>query len=105
MFIRANMLVFLLTGRRPQGVDAMADNEKWDAQALVQQIAAVFPAGGSGEASEVLDGVLRFAIGRTDPASRDVLEQFLASRGNTLNATNLTELMLLITAMPEYQLC
>ncbi len=105
MFIRANMLVFLLTGRRPQGIDAMASTEVWDAQALVQQISAVFPAQGSGEASEVLDSVLRFAIGRTDPASREVLEQFLAARGNTLNATNLTELMLLITAMPEYQLC
>ncbi len=104
MFIRQNMLVFMLTGRRPQGSDALADSEKWDAQALVQQIKAAFPTLTGDTPAEVLNGVLRFALGRTDPHARDVLEKYLADQNNQLTPETLTELMLLITATPEYQL-
>lgn len=105
MFIRQNILVFLLTGRRPQGADAMADSERWDAQALVEQIRSAFPALSGDTPGAVLDGVLRFALGRTNPVSRPILEAYMTEKNNVLNAQTLTEMMLLITAMPEYQLC
>lgn len=112
LFIRQNMLVFLITGRRPQGVDALASEERWDAAAIVSQIRAALGVGGGGgggsagvDTSGTLDAVLRFALGRTDPAGREVLEAYLKKHNDELTPGTLTDLMLLITAMPEYQLC
>jgi uncharacterized protein (DUF1800 family) len=100
MFVRQNLLVFLLTGRRPQGRDGLADQERWDPTPLLAQLADL-------SRGDTLDGLLWFTLGRTNPAGRPQLEAFLASRGGdkALDRETLTQLMLLITAMPEYQLC
>ncbi len=104
MFIRQNTLVFLLTGKRPQGRDALADKERLDAQKLLVQLSDAFPGTSSTNSASVLDALLRFTIGRTDPGGRDVLERFMAAHNGQLDQNTMTELLMLITAMPEYQL-
>jgi uncharacterized protein (DUF1800 family) len=104
MFIRQNTLVFLLTGKRPQGRDALADKERLDAQKLLVQLSDAFPGTSSTNSASVLDALLRFTIGRTDPGGRDVLERFMAAHSGQLDQNTMTELLMLITAMPEYQL-
>jgi uncharacterized protein (DUF1800 family) len=104
MFIRQNTLVFLLTGKRPQGRDALADKERLDAQKLLVQLSDAFPGTSSTNSASVLDALLRFTVGRTDPGGRDVLERFMAAHNGQLDQNTMTELLMLITAMPEYQL-
>lgn len=106
MFIRQNALVFLLTGRHPRGRDALADKEKFDPAKLLGQLADAYPGAATtgGTSQRTLEAILAFAIGRSDPAGRDVLERFVESRGK-LDDAAMTELMLLVTSMPEYQLC
>lgn len=105
MFIRQNTMVFLLTGKRPQGKDALADKEKLPAAQLITQLTDSFPGSSASNAASLLDGILRFTIGKTDPVGRDVLERFVADRkGDLKNEANMIELLMLITAMPEYQL-
>ncbi len=105
MFVRQNILVFLLTGKRPQGRDGLADKEKFDPSRLLSELADAYPGATGGDAEKLVDGVLAFTIGRTQPASRDTLVEFVKSRGSKLDQPTLTDLMLLITALPEYQLC
>jgi len=104
MFIRQNTLVFLLTGKRPLGRDALADKERVDSAKLLTQISDAFPGTSRTNSQAVLDAILRFTIGKTDPGGRDVLERFMADRKGDLTTDTLTELLMLITAMPEYQL-
>ena len=104
MFIRQNTLVFLLTGKRPQGRDALAEKERLDGGKLLTQISDAFPGTSLTNPQAVLDAILRFTIGKTDPGGRDVLETFMADHKGELNSDTLTELLMLITAMPEYQL-
>ena len=105
MFIRQNVLVYLISGRRPGGKDALADQEKFDPQALITQLADAYPEVTSGSPDAVVDAFLRYALGRTTPNGRQTLVDYIQANGGRLNAKTMTDLMLLITAMPEYQLC
>jgi hypothetical protein len=103
MFVRQNIAVFLLTGQRIFGRDGLSQSESFDVAALLDQIRGTYTdAVGS---KESIDALLRFTLGRTDPAGRKVLDDYIASRGGTLTSELLSELLLLITATPEYQLC
>ena len=105
MFVRQNIMVFLLTGKRPEGKDPLANDDRFNAQAMLAQLRDAYPEMSENNPGATLDAVLRFTIGRTQPAGRAELDRFMASqRGKDLN-TSITELLLLITAMPEYQLC
>jgi hypothetical protein len=105
MFLRQNILVFLLTGRRPRGQDGLADAEKFDPTKLLAQLADAYPGAGGEDYEKTVDAILAFTLGRTRPASRDLLVDFVKSRGGKLDRDSMTQLMLLITALPEYQLC
>ena len=48
---------------------------------------------------------MRFALGRTPPRARKSLLAFMAEHDNRVTPEIATGLLLLITAMPEYQLC
>jgi hypothetical protein len=111
MFVRQNLMVFLLTGRRPQGRDGLADREKFDASKLLAELRDALPtsaAPGSAAASDrdpQLSGLCRFVLGTPEPRAIEVLQRFLATRGGGVSEQNLPDLLLLMTAMPEYQLC
>jgi uncharacterized protein (DUF1800 family) len=97
VFVRQNIMTFLITGRKPQGYDGSAQTDKFDAM-------AVLPAGARGPA-EVVDGVLDVTLGQRPSAARAALTEFLEGKGNEVNNATVTGLVLLATAMPEYQLC
>jgi uncharacterized protein (DUF1800 family) len=101
MFIRQNILCFLLTGRTPSGFDPLAKQEPFDASPLLAQMGL----GRDSPADELADGLLRFALGRSETHNREVLTGLIASRGTPVTDETITRLFLLITAMPEYQLC
>ncbi len=105
MFVRQNTLVYLITGKRPQGKDGLAEDERFSGAELVEQLAGAYAEARSENPEDRLDAVLRFAVGRTDVGARDALMSFFASRGHKLDGEAMTQLMLLITALPEHQLC
>jgi len=104
MFIRQNTLVFLLTGKRPQGTDALAGKEQLDTAKLITNLTDAFPGTSATSTSAMLDALLRFTLGRTNPGGRGELERLVAARGDKFDHDTMIDLLMLITAMPEYQL-
>ncbi len=113
LFIRQNILCFLLTGKTPQGYDALAKSERYDARAFLSSLdpsgdGTTGPFAGKpseGELSQVVDEILRFTLGTVDPINKENLISYFSTRANKLNDETLTGALLLITSMPEYQLC
>jgi uncharacterized protein (DUF1800 family) len=105
LYVRQNVLAFLLTGKKPQGYDSSADTSPYDASTLF--------AGGEkgsaldrGEPEAVVRAVLMLTLGHAPQSALEPLVTFARSRGaNAMEPQTLTGLMLLATAMPEYQLC
>lgn len=102
LFTRQNIMCFLLTGKRPVGYDPMKDVEKYDPSEL---LADLRDSGGGTDPDSVADYLLRFALGNNTPRNRATLTEFLAQHGNRITPETVTGLLLLVTAMPEYQLC
>jgi uncharacterized protein (DUF1800 family) len=94
LFVRQNVLAFLLTGRRGSGGQAVGD--RFDAVSLL-------PEGVRGPA-EVIDAVLKLTLGQAPAHGRETLASFLGSKENAVNNQTVTGMLLLATAMPEYQL-
>lgn len=108
MFVRQNLTVFLLTGRRADGRDGMADKEKFSGAALLSALADAYPADfKEGTAKGKLDAILKFTVGTATPVARPVLDQFVAERAPTgsFDDAVMVDLMLLVTSLAEYQLC
>ncbi|MDP1660953.1 MAG: DUF1800 family protein, partial [Phycisphaerales bacterium] len=108
MFVRQNLMVFLLTGRRMQGRDGLADKEKFSGAALLAQLADAYPEDfKDGTAKGKLDAILKFAVGTATPVARPAIEQFVVDRAptGTFDDAFMVDLMLLVTSLPEYQLC
>lgn len=97
VFVRQNILTFLLTGKKPQGYDATAKTEPFDAMAIL-------PPDTHGP-SEAVEAVLRVTLGQQPSAAREALLSYLAENDNKISSKTVTGLCLLATAMPEYQLC
>jgi hypothetical protein len=105
MFARQNLMVFLLTGRRAQGRDGLADQEKFQAETFLSQALDLLPADARSKPAAQLDALCAFTLGTPAPRARNVLESYVADNGASITPKNLPGLMLLITALPEYQLC
>lgn len=101
LFVRQNILAFLLTGRKPQGYDAMAAQERFDTSAL----ASLWPASEASDTDAVIRRLLWFCLGHVPEHALEPLRAAAAPHGADLGADALVEMLLLITAMPEYQLC
>ncbi|MBX3357960.1 MAG: DUF1800 domain-containing protein [Phycisphaeraceae bacterium] len=104
MFVRQNILCFLLTGKKPQGYDALANAEKYDPSVLLADLASA-DAGAAADPARVVDYLLRFTLGSPTARSREVLGEFVRANGGRATPEVITGLLLLVTAMPEYQLC
>lgn len=108
MFVRQNLAVFLLTGRRADGRDGLADKERFSGAALLGQLADAYPGDfKKGTPEGKLDAILKFTVGTPTPAGRPVLDRFVAERAPTgsFDDATMVDLMLLVTSLPEYQLC
>ncbi len=103
MFVRQNILAYLLTGRTPRGYHALADEQRYDPAPVVGRLAAA-DAGAARDPARVIDYLLRFTLGQVPPHARDTLHEFVAANGGAISDDMITGLLLLVTAMPEYQL-
>lgn len=104
LFVRQNILCFLLTGRMPRGYEPMAQTNRYDPTPLLASLGAADP-GAERQPTRAVEYLLRFALGSSSPHTRAPLIQFVEQHGGRITPEVLTGLLLLITAMPEYQLC
>lgn len=104
LFIRQNSTAFLLTGRKPSEFDVTSRTDVYDPMPLLQEIL-----GDDRDAvrdpERVTDALLRLTLSRPPEDARDALLTFLGRHGGKINRETVTGCLLLITAMPEYQLC
>lgn len=103
MFVRQNILAYLLTGRTPRGYDALADEQRFDPAGIMASLRAADPAAAS-EPARVIDYLLRFTLGAVPEHARATLAAFLGENGAAITDDTITALLLLVAAMPEYQL-
>jgi uncharacterized protein (DUF1800 family) len=104
LYVRQNIMAFLLSGKRPNGYDPSAETETFDATALLSELEKADKAA-TRDPERVVDYLLKLTLGRTPAHTREPLLSFLKEHGNQLGADHLRGVLLLITAMPEYQLC
>jgi uncharacterized protein (DUF1800 family) len=104
LFVRQNILAYLLTGKRPKGKDPLADSQKFDGTALLADLAKAEP-GAEKDPRKVAGYLLPFAIGSAPTDAAESLVGLANKAGGTVTPDVVTAMLLLITAMPEYQLC
>ncbi|MEL6741288.1 MAG: DUF1800 domain-containing protein [Planctomycetota bacterium] len=103
LFVRQNTLAFLLTGRLPAGVSGGGERLAYDPLPLLEPLRES-DRGGPRSADVVSDYLLRLTLGESTPRARAVLTGFAS--GLDLNHPDvITGMLMLATAMPEYQLC
>ena len=104
MFVRQNIMNFLLTGKLPSGYDGSADTEPYDPEPLLSPLSEADPASAR-DAETVIEYLLRFTLGTAPADTRYAIEEFCAGHGNAVDRDLITGVLLLISAAPEYQLC
>lgn len=104
LFVRQNIMCFLLTGRMPRGYEAMAQENRYDPSPLLAAMAKADP-GAERNATRVVEYLLRFTLGSSSPHTRGPLLAFVEQNGGRITPEVVTGLLLLASAMPEYQLC
>ena len=103
LFVRQNVLAYLLTGKKPQGYDAMADSVRYDPAPLLAQLQEVNPRFAE-DPQACVSYLLRICLGSEPSMAKDTLSTFIREQGGAITPPVLTSLVLLIGAMPEYQL-
>ena len=102
IFVRQNALNFLLTGRLPIGYDGNARDERYDPVPLLTDAERRSPRAAA-------DALLRLTLGAAEGPAHDeateVLLGFAREHDNKTDRNVLVGMLLLIAAMPEYQLC
>jgi len=103
-YVRQNIMAYVIAGKQPTGYDRSAQTDRYDAMSLLE------PYGndsrvGRGEPDAVADAVLRLCLGWSPTAAKGALLGLLAANENRVNNDTVGQMLLLVTAMPEYQLC
>ena len=102
LYVRQNILVYLLTGKRPNTFEWEVNGDAFDAAHLVADLRQ---ADGNIRPEDAVPYLLRFAFGTEPEAERvTTLLEFVNGHGGKLDNDMLIALLSLITAMPEYQL-
>lgn len=105
LYVRQNIMAFLLTGKRAQGYDPLAQSEeKYNPMPLLDELAKASP-GAEKDAAKVAEYLLKLTLGAAPDSARVILADFAQSLNTGVSADLVTGMLLLITAMPEYQLC
>ncbi|MEY3143519.1 MAG: hypothetical protein RLY21_2012 [Planctomycetota bacterium] len=103
LFVRQNIVVYLVTGRRPAAFDWDPSELAYDVSPL---IAHLRDSGGGVDPHEAVRALATFALGGEPAPERiEELDQFLGSLGGTVTEDRVKAMLCLIGAMPEYQLC
>jgi len=103
LFVRQNILAYLLTGKMPQGYDALADSEQFDPMPLLSHLTTLMP-GSNADTAAVTRYLLRLTLGTTTGYPEQTIRGFLDQHQGQINRETITGVLLLISAMPEYQL-
>lgn len=99
LFIRQNAATYLITGKDPRRNDWRHGRMNYDATALLEGLPQRTP-------EAVVDRCVDLLLGPHVPAARrEPLVRFLREREKGVTNDSVIALLLLITAMPEYQLC
>jgi hypothetical protein len=103
LFVRQNVVVYLVTGRRPSAFDWDPSELAYDVSPLLEHLR---DAGGGVDPNEAVRALATFALGG-EPAPERLaeLDAFLGSLGGTVTDDRVKAMLCLIGAMPEYQLC
>ena len=103
LFIRQNLLVYLLTGRKPDMYEWQASDIPFDATHLVDHLRQP---DGSVDMASGIEYLLRFNLAQSpSPLRLQQVMAFATSRGERLDNDRIIAVLALTTAMPEYQLC
>ena len=103
LFIRQNVLVYLLTGRKPDMYEWQASDIPFDATHLVDHLRQP---DGSVDMASGIEYLLRFNLAQSpSPLRLQQVMTFAKSRGERLDNDRIIAVLALTTAMPEYQLC
>ena len=103
LYIRQNILTYLITGRTPYGYQAPETTNNFDPMHLLKT-----PAGSPDltDPGLAVDHLTQITLGKPCTAERkQTLVDFINTKDGKLTKPVLSELLCLITAMPEYQLC
>jgi len=103
LFVRQNVLAYLLTGKKPQGYDGSSDTRRFDSMLLLQSLQQHNPKALTDITASV-NHLLTITLGEPTPFATETLTEFVNDHGGKLTTPLVTALLLLITAMPEYQL-
>ena len=98
MFMRQNTLLFLITGKRPDGYAWDADSTSFDAISLL--------GGRTGSPKKAVRYLLTTLLcnPKIQPERESALLDYLKTQHNVIDNRTVSNLLTLITAMPEYQL-
>jgi uncharacterized protein (DUF1800 family) len=96
-FVRQNVLAFLISGKKPQGFDASTDSEAFDSLAVLGESAS--------SPDAAIARVLHVTLGQAPPKATATLRTFLRENKDVIDQKTASGMLLLATAMPEYQLC
>ncbi len=101
-FVRQNLAVYLITGKRPDAFDWDESLAHWNTSALEAAIAART----SGDASKEADALMDIALAiDASTERREQFKKYVQTLNGPLKGERLVAALCLVTAMPEYQLC
>ncbi|MCI0365605.1 MAG: DUF1800 domain-containing protein [Phycisphaerales bacterium] len=104
MFVRQNLMVYLLTGRRPDAYEWDDEGREFDAEHLQEFLKS--GENGQPDVRQTLEYMVRFNLGAQPHADRlQTVADFVSDRGGRLDHETMIAVLALIAAMPEYQLC
>lgn len=105
MFVRENILNFLLTGKTPHGYDPLAHSEPYDPTPLLAELTEQ-DSGADRDPLKVAPFLLEFAFGRAGRERQiQTIGAYIAEvGGRQVTPEAVTGALALITSLPEYQL-
>jgi len=104
LFVRQNLMIYLLTGRRPDAYEWEADGNEFNAMHLISHLNE--SGEGKIDVEAAVTYLLRFNLGTQPHLSRvHTLVEYVNSNGGELDNQTVIAVLSLIAAMPEYQLC
>lgn len=103
LFVRQNILAYLITGKKPQGYDGLAEDLRYDPMVIVNDLLRQNPERLE-DINATLGLLLRFMTGDESTFAAQTLRNFVDQHGGKLTPPVLTGVILLIGAMPEFQL-
>lgn len=104
LFTRQNILCYLIAGRTLAGFDPLANQERFDPAELLHGLDVE----SRPSAERIAEHLLKICVGRTEAHNVETLVGALGRKGASgsgLTDDTVQQLALLISAMPEYQLC